>query len=286
MRVMKSNYPPVTLPNSETRVLESEIVDDIYRLNIALPEGYAQSDAYYPVVYAADGNRSIFTISQIATILTSSGELPPLILVGMGYESDDPGEIFAKRTRDYNPTPDEAHDRRYMEQFNLESIETGGTDKFLSFIREELKPFINNNYRSDKGDTTYVGHSGGGTFGLYALFIRPDTFNRYVIGSPTIFRGDNALLSYERDYAANHNDLPARVFLLVGEREEIDDPLMSMFDVDPKEMKFVTNVKTLIGRLQDRNYPNLDLTSHIFEGETHLSVIPSTYSRGLREVFR
>ncbi len=38
-------------------------------------------------------------------------------------------------------------------------------------------------------------------------------------------------------------------------------------------------------RLEDRNYPNLRMTIHIFENETHLSVIPATFSRGLREAF-
>ena len=37
--------------------------------------------------------------------------------------------------------------------------------------------------------------------------------------------------------------------------------------------------------LEDRTYPGLNLTVHEFSGETHLSVIPATLSRGLREVF-
>ncbi|MFW6117351.1 MAG: alpha/beta hydrolase [Thermoproteota archaeon] len=281
-----SDYSPVALPGSETRILKSSIVNDTYRLNVVLPTGYNQSDDCYPVVYAADGNRSVFTISQVASMLATSGELPPLIVVGVGYPTDDPAEIFVRRTRDYNPPSDEAHDRRYMEQFHLDSIETGGTEEFLRFIREELKPFMNTNYRTDPHDAAYVGHSGGGTFGLYALFSHPETFNRYVIGSPTIFRGDNALLSYEQDYAENHDDLPATVFLSAGEREEIDDPLLLMFDADPEELKLVTNVKILTRSLQKRNYPKLHLTCHIFKDETHLSVIPTTYSRGLRDVFK
>jgi predicted alpha/beta superfamily hydrolase len=282
---MMDDIHPVVLPDSECKILESKIVGDTYKLNIALPEGYYDSNELYPVVYAADGNRSIFTISQITKMLTNSKELPPLIVVGMGYDSDDPAEIFAKRTRDYNPTPDKDHDRRYMKQYGLGSIETGGSDKFLRFILEELKPFINDTYRSKLGDSAYVGHSGGGTFGLYVLFNKPLTFNRYVIGSPTIFRGNDALLRFERYYAEEHDDLNVKLFLSVGEREEKDDPLILLFEEDPEEFRFVTNVKKLSETLTDRGYIGLELTTQIFEDETHLSVIPVTYSRGLRTIF-
>jgi hypothetical protein len=105
-----------------------------------------------------------------------------------------------------------------------------------------------------------------------------------VIGSPTIFRGNNAILKDETNYAQEHDDLPARVFLSAGEREETDDPLIRRAGADPKAFNFVTNVKNLAKKLQERNYPRLYLSTHIFEGETHLSVIQATYSRGLLEV--
>lgn len=47
----------------------------------------------------------------------------------------------------------------------------------------------------------------------------------------------------------------------------------------------VTNTHRMANALADRAYPSLNLTVHEFDGETHLSVIPATLSRGLREVF-
>ena len=90
--------------------------------------------------------------------------------------------------------------------------------------------------------------------------------------------GDTAL-SYESHYAANHDDLPVRVFMSVGAREELDDPLVDA------SFRFVTNVKTLAKILQERGYPGLQLTTHVFEDETHVSVISATFSQGLRVVF-
>jgi hypothetical protein len=124
-----------------------------------------------------------------------------------------------------------------------------------------------------------MGNSYGGLFGLYVLFHSPDTFNRYVIGSPAIHHDNRVVLAYESSYAESHDDLPVRMFMAVGAREEMDDHL-----IDPS-FQFVTNVKVLAERLQKRRYPGLQLTTRVLEGETHFSAIPAAFSRGLRVVF-
>jgi hypothetical protein len=47
----------------------------------------------------------------------------------------------------------------------------------------------------------------------------------------------------------------------------------------------VTGMQEMARIMQDRHYNNLELTTHIFEDETHISVAPATFSRGLRAVF-
>jgi uncharacterized protein len=279
---MSAQYPPISLPHSETRLIESFIVNDTYRLHIALPVDYADTRTAYPVVYAADGNSSIFTLANIVRELNFSQELPPLIIVGIGYPTDDPAAIWQLRFRDLIPTYDPKMEQKIKEYpFQLESLPPPGADTFLRFIREEVKPFINANYRTVPDESAYVGFSGGGTFGLYTLFHHPDTFNRYVIGSPPIHLDNKVILTYESKYAESHNDLPVRMFMSVGGREESDDPLPL---IEPLH-QFVTNMKTLANSLLERKYPGLQLTSHVFEDETHMSVIPATFSRGLRAVF-
>lgn len=279
---MVSEPFPITLPNSESRLFESSIVGDTFKINICLPEGYDSSNTTYPVVYATDAGGGIFTLWNLTTNLSLlSGELPQLILIGIDYPANTPEEFWQRRQRDLDPIADHLEDYAKMLEFlQIESMNPGGADAFLRFIREELKPFINGNYRANTLDSTYVGISDGGLFGLYVLFHYPDTFNRYVIGSPSINRGNKAVLAYERNYAANHDDLIAKVFLSVGSLEE-NDP----FEIIEPADQFISNLKTLVAALKERNYPSLELTSHIFEGETHLSVIPATYSRGLRAVF-
>jgi len=248
-------------------------------LHIGLPTNYAKSGRPYAVVYLTDGNTLFPLVRSISEVLSVDWEVPRVILVGIGYDTDRPEEWLRYRERDLLPTNASAGDSSRRQEFTRTGIRRGQAGPFLRFIREELKPFINTNYRTNPDDSTYLGTSYGGLFGLYVLFHDPDTFSRYVIGSPAIHHDNRVTLTYESDYAANHDDLPVRVFMAVGAREELDDPL-----IDPS-FQFVTNVKTLGKTLQERRYPGLDLRTHVFEGETHASMVLTTFSRGLREVF-
>jgi len=99
---------------------------------------------------------------------------------------------------------------------------------------------------------------------------------RYIIGSPSIYWDDAVTFEYEARYAARYTDLSATVFLSGGALEAI---------FEPEFAAMVANVIKLREILIARDYPGLKLTTHIFEDETHLSVIPATMSRGLRAVF-
>jgi uncharacterized protein len=280
---MSVPYPALSIPNAEVRTIASAIVNDTYYLNVILPIEYTATDKAYPVLYATDGDTNIFTLAHLVGLLNFGQELPPLIIVGIAHASTDPAERWQCRFRDLAFTPDPEMEKKIKAYpFQLQSLPAPGANAFLQFIREEVKPFINTNYRTDPNDSTFVGFSAGGGFGLYTLFHHPDTFNRYVLGSAPIAWGNKILFTYERHYAQHYDDLSVRLFMSVGEREEIDDPLPF---IEPSD-QFVTNMKTLAHTLQERHYPGLQMTTHVFADETHVSVLPATFSRGLRTVFR
>ncbi len=53
-------------------------------------------------------------------------------------------------------------------------------------------------------------------------------------------------------------------------------------DVDANVIKGVTKMSELI---EGRGYATLRIDSHIFENETHTSVVPAVLTRGLRMVY-
>ena len=261
------NYAPVTLPQTEIRYIHSLILGEDIKIFISLPETYRLTDTTYPVLYLTDANLLFAATHQIIRMMQVGRELSPLILVGLGYETDSLNTIFKLRSGDLTPTP--IPDPQKL------GWPTGGAPRFLRFMKEELIPFIKTNYRVSR-DAGYVGYSYGGLFGLYALFHQPEMFQRYVIGSPSIWFDSLVTFKYEAKYAAGHSDLPARVFVSIGGLEERAYT----------ESATATNVKQLEDKLLSRHYPGLHLQTVVFDGETHLSGFAAAISRGLREIYK
>ncbi|HTM93693.1 MAG TPA: alpha/beta hydrolase-fold protein, partial [Flavisolibacter sp.] len=171
----------VTIPGSQIKKISSNIVaGQEYELQIMLPANYSSTNRLYPVVYLMDSQWDFPLLSALYGEQYYDGFLPPMIIVGVTWGGANP-KPDSLRARDYTPT-------------NVKAIpQSGGADKFLSFMKEELFPFVERNYRADKNDRTLVGCSYGGLFTMYALFAQPGMFQRYVAASPA-FMWDNDLL--------------------------------------------------------------------------------------------
>jgi predicted alpha/beta superfamily hydrolase len=109
------------------------------------------------------------------------------------------------------------------------------SDPFLDVSRIYT---IQANYRIDSKDTSVLGHSFGGLFALYALLKAPDTFNRYIISSPSIWWNPQTIFEYEENLASEHSDLSAKVFLSAGTLEE-----SMQVPVRGVPARFVTNIR-------------------------------------------
>jgi predicted alpha/beta superfamily hydrolase len=274
--------PPVSIPNSEVRTLSSKSVGQEYNILVSLPSypNYAESNERYPVLYVLDPNMLFGWIAALvresallsAVGYPTAGFVPPnLIVVGIGYPMTlyrQPKLAFSLRTRDQTPTNVPDMDKVW-------GGPSGGAKNFLRFIRDELMPCINSNYRTDPTDSTIVGHSFGGLFALYVLFHEPDAFRRYVASSPSLWWDKKVTFEYEREYASKHTELSARLFLSAGATEELEY----------EEAHMTSNLKEFAEILRQRNYVGLDWKSHIFEDEGHLSVEGAAVCKGISSVF-
>jgi len=260
-------FEQVTLPQTEMRYMYSSIIGEEIKIFVSLPDDYKSTDTTYPVLYLTDANLMFAATEQIIRMMTIGRELPQIILVGLGYRTNNLSTIFKLRSGDFTPTP--IPDPQKL------GWSTGGAPRFLRFMTEELFPCIKKNYRVS-GDAAYAGYSYGGLFGLYVLFHQPEMFKRHIIGSPSIWFDSLVTFKYEAEYAAKDSDLLARVF-------------MSMGALEPRaytESEATTNVKQLEDLLQSRHYPSLYIKTEVFEGETHLSGFAPAISRGLWEIYK
>lgn len=271
-------YNAVTLFDTEKLVLHSNIVGVDYEIYISFPYSYHKSDKSYPALYCLDANRSYGLVSNMVNILNIPyKEIPEILVVGIGYPIKGLEDWGAWRWRDLIPTSDPEADKKweaFLSKFSGRDdivARSGGADKFLQFIHDELIPFIESNYHVSSTDRALMGHSAGGLFALYTIFHHPDMFQRYHAGSPGIEWDNGILFKFENEYASGHKDLPVRLFMSAGSLES-ESMIKSM-----KEMSTL---------LQSRNYPSLELKTHIFENETHGSGYAASVSRGLKILYK
>ena len=222
--VQSENSQPVTIDNSATHILKSDKIGESYKIDVALPASYGSGDKEYPVVYVTDSFFSYLLVVGDSRNLSLGMEMPEVIVVGIGYNAGL-GRIAVTRTRDLTPTNDEAYPKEFEKTYKHPfpaDIKTGGADDFVDFIDNQLKPFINTNYRTNSDDETYIGYSFGGLFGLHVLFNHTDSFDKYIIGSPSIWWDSSVSFKFEAEYAQKHDDLAKKVFISSGRLEEKD----------------------------------------------------------------
>lgn len=273
---------PTPMLSARRHLLQAQHIDQTYVidvLTVVSPQRPPAPGEKIPVVYVVDGNVFFPIVAGTASVLALVDSLPSMLVVGVGYDvsatppQERPFVVQELRTRDLTPSIDEAFLADVTASYEERGASypshgrPGGAAAFLAFINEEVKPFIAETYPfADPEDAALVGHSFGGLFALYALFNAPASFDRYVIGSPSTFWDDQLLLNQE----ATFEDAPVRLFMSVGALEEDG---------------MIAPARELDARLGDGRRPSLDHAFHIFEDENHFSVVPATFSRGLREVF-
>lgn len=247
----------VTIPGTQLKRITSSIVGgQEYQLHIMLPGGYANSNKVYPVVYLMDSQWDFPLMAALYGQQYYDGFIPPMIIVGVTW-----GGI--------NPNPDSLRARDYTPTHVKGTPQSGGADKFLSFMKEELFPFVEKNYRVNKQDRTLVGCSLGGLFTMYALFTHPEMFQRYIAASPA-FRWDNEVLyQYEKKYAANKSNPAAKLFMCIGGVETS-----------------VPDFRKLTRYLNERHYDSLQIESRILENTGHSGTKGEGFARGLQFVFK
>jgi uncharacterized protein len=251
-----------------------------YQIWVALPPGYNKKHAPYPVLYAADANAEFSTVIGAARLLALDGAIPDLVVVGIGYPLPGQGfrASFAQRALDLTTSADAdsyALTRGVATALGMPPpTKFGGAEAFLEFLSAELLPSIEKKYNVSSDDRGWFGHSLGGLFGLYAMFRDDRLFQRYLIGSPSLWWGHDQMLKVETHFAQSHSSLPVRLFLSVGGDEEA-----------MAGQHMVSNLRRLSSQIGSHRYQGLATETQVFNGDTHGSVIPLTVSRGLRSLF-
>ncbi len=169
---------PITM--GTYRILPSRIMDEDRILQVHLPEGYETADIAYPVVYLLYSDRIEEYFAQLVNDLSllTIDRMPPVILVGVPN---------TQRYRDLLP---------WSRPGRPPGEGEGHADRFLRFVREELIPFVDAEYRTEPY-RILVGPQTASVFGVYTLLEAPGTFQAFILNDPCQLDGPERSLCRE-----------------------------------------------------------------------------------------
>jgi predicted alpha/beta superfamily hydrolase len=178
-------------------------------LIVYTPPGYeAQQWRRFPVLYLHDGQNLFdgatsfipgqdWHVGQTADDCIQTGKVEPLIIVGM-YNTK-------ARIREYTPT-------------HVPKLGGGRADRYAKFLLEEVKPFIEREYRALTG-SQYNGIGGSSLGGLVSLYLglkHSRMFGKIAALSPSVWW--NQFVIHRFAQTATVDPRP-RIWLDIGTRE-------------------------------------------------------------------
>lgn len=191
--------------------LQSNILSETRALNIYLPEGYSpDSVTKYPVIYLLDGSADEDFIHVVGLIQYFNfpwiDAVPKSIVVGVSN---------VNRKRDFTFKTSNLAFVQKMGYDTLVYSNYGGSEKFISFIENELKPYMDKHYKTTP-QSTIIGQSLGGLLATEILLSKPYLFNKYIIISPSLWWDNESLLDKARQLSKMQNNHPIQIHISIG----------------------------------------------------------------------
>ena len=244
----------------DERQLTSKETDATYKIIIYLPVSYPETQRKYPIMIITDAFWAMGIVQSTFDMMTFwTHEIPEVIVVGVAYPHSSLLDMSRNRFRDMLPT--------HVEGYNP----SGSADKFISFIKTELFPFIENNFRIDTTDRCFCGHSFGGLLGTHILMEQPQIFNRYILGSPSYWWDNKEITKRLLTKSYLVSDSIKAVFSFVGGKEGA---------------MMIKNMTEFDSILVNKINKNVKFQNQIFQDETHMSVFPAAFSTAVKFVYK
>ena len=249
--VAENNIKSDSITIGLKHIITSNVLNEDRQIIISLPDGYATSNANYPVLYLTDGLQNIEHVRGSVEILTRTGNIPPIIIVGI---------TSINRSRDFTPSPIKSYQ------------ESGGSNHFLNFIEKELIPYIDTTYRTHPF-RVLEGHSLGGLFAANTLLERPNLFDAHIIMSPSFWWNEREIIEKAKVFFQSIPQLDKSLFFGIGKEESSEEFGMR---------KELTNFIDVI----NANKPQrLNFEHKEFDDEGHMSSPLLSNYYGLKSIF-
>jgi predicted alpha/beta superfamily hydrolase len=245
--------------------IHSKILGEQRKIWVYVPDsgpGGIYAKQRYPVVYLLDGDAHFYSVvGMIQQLSQVNGNTicPEMIVVGIPNTD---------RTRDLTPTHI-VSDLPMMD--SASSVNSGGGEKFISFIEKELIPHIDSIYPTEPY-RMLIGHSFGGLTVINSLVHHTNLFNSYVAIDPSMW-WDNGMFLKETKSALMTKDFKGTTLFLGIANTMPDgmDTLSAKTDttLDTKHIRSILELNSYLGRTKQNT---LKSKTKYYNDDNHGSV--------------
>ncbi|WP_050614600.1 alpha/beta hydrolase [Bacillus testis] len=188
-------------------------------IRVYLPKNYNEGRKKYPVLYMHDG-QNIFndddaiggTSLELENYLDKNGL--EVIVVGIDQNTKD-------RINEYCPWINGEYSKKILGHV---STSGGKGIEYVDFIVNELKPFIDNKYRTLKDNTAMAGISLGRLITTYAMCRYPQVFKNIAVLSSAFYRNQEEIEKLIKD---SDLSLIKRIYLDCGDKESGNEEIIN-----------------------------------------------------------
>ncbi|HJR58382.1 MAG TPA: alpha/beta hydrolase-fold protein [Vicinamibacterales bacterium] len=239
----------------ETFTIASASLNELRRINVYAPPGYAESpDLRLPVLYMPDGGMAedFLHVAGLIQVSVGNGTMRPFLLVGIEN---------TERRRDMTGPTRNDEDKRIAPR-------VGGSAAFRTFIRTELMPQVKERYRTT-GETAVVGESLAGLFVVETFLREPDLFDSYIAFDPSLWWNDLKLLDDANDLLRARTSRKKTLYL-----------------AGSSEPKLADLTRRLAAVLEKGAFPGLEWHYASMPDETHGTIYHPAALKAFRVVFK
>lgn len=237
--------------------INSKILNEKRTIWVYKPDnekGFNDNQKKYPVIYLLDGDWhfvSVVGMIQQLSYINGNTICPEMIVVGITIED---------RYRDLTPSCDSAISKT-----------SGGYENFISYIKNELIPFIESNYPVAPYKVL-IGHSLGGLMTINTLIKYPDLFNAYVAIDPSMWWDNQTALIESKDALFLNKYENIRLFLAIANTMDSDMDTTTVKNDRSRNTLHIRSIFELTDQLKTNTDNELNYQIKFYNNENHGSI--------------
>ena len=248
--------------------LHSRILHEDRSIMVRVPGGLSPGQRV-PVVYVLDAEANFDAVVAVLHDLDKEKRLvSPLVVVGVG-------NIWS-RYRDYSPTPVAVS--RYVDVQTAAT--TGGGPKFISFLKQELIPYVDKKYPVSS-TRIIIGHSLGGLIAVDMLLNHREMFTHTLAIDPSMW-WDQAKVLAAAPSLLKANDFGGRsLYLAIANVKSKDMDERGIRNDKSDKTELARPVVALADLLRSMKSNGMRFDCRFHANEDHMSVFRPAVRAGL-----